>query len=112
MKESLTEQDCKLITEKLLGEEWEDDPVVGYSGTDYSCNRSFKDPQDFFDCFEKLVELGEWEKFIEWMVAKEPNLLPINTTNELQDYCSWLLSRTESGYFRLCQLTAAWLGEK
>jgi hypothetical protein len=113
----MTEADCKLITEKLLGECWHLD-IYGDS-LDIICSvccqrvgihprRTFTTPQDFFACFEKLVELGEWGDF--WMIARK-NFI-ITTSIQIDDFVSWdewLLSRTESGHMRLCVLCAEWL---
>jgi hypothetical protein len=113
----LTQDDCKLITEKLLGEKWHkwiDDKGMCACGHYHSptadlyggklpsyMNRTFQAPQDFFACFEKLVELGEWDEFEWWSIQRQP----IGSVS----YIQWLLSRTESGEFRLCQLVAEWL---
>jgi hypothetical protein len=85
----LTQSDCKLITEKLLGE-----------------NRTFQDPQDFFACFEKLVELGEWKKFNQYT----RDFYQWSPDGEAE-FMQWLLSRAESGHMRLCVLCAEWLKE-
>jgi hypothetical protein len=119
----MTESDCKLITEKLLGEKWHE--VVSAKdktgSTFYVCiscksatyleeeshtarNRTFTTPQDFFACFEKLVELGKWEEFYTFAWSKKPT--------SLASFMQWLLSRTESGHYRLCQLTAEYLKVK
>jgi hypothetical protein len=61
----MNESDCKLITEKLLGEKWTPG-LVGHPYTHEgitSSHRTFTTPQDFMDCFEKLVELGKWLPF-------------------------------------------------
>ena len=70
--------------------------------------RKFTTPDDFFACFNRLVELGEWEKFywVAWGVWLD---------RETEDLCGdegftqWLLSRTESGHYRLCVLVSEWL---
>jgi hypothetical protein len=124
MKESLTEQDCKLITEKLLGECWHEKgnkawiDMFGGPPTE-ECkhcqhkgieNRTFTDPQDFFACFNSLVEKGEWNEFDEWAYMKWDQLKPFNDlSRHLGEHSQWLLSRTESGHFRLCCLVAEWL---
>jgi hypothetical protein len=116
----MVESDCKLITEKLLGEKWHISTV--HPGTDCtgplitcSCgaegwpepcqNRTFQDPQDFFACFEKLVELGRWNLFMHYAMLKYDG--------EYIEYrqMAWLLSRTESGHYRLCALIAEALKE-
>jgi hypothetical protein len=65
-------------------------------------HRTFTDPQDFFACFEKLVEKGEWQRFYNYGAIKSPF---VHAENTMQ----WLLSRTESGQYRLCVLCAEWL---
>jgi hypothetical protein len=117
----MEENDKKRLTEwlGLCWHEWD----VGYIQGDYggslkttvcklcgiakwrSMQRTFIDPQDFFTCFEKLVERGEWQRFYNYGAIKSPF---VHAENTMQ----WLLSRTESGHYRLCQLTAAWLKEK
>jgi hypothetical protein len=115
----MNESDKKLITEKLLGECWHNKFINdGREGLrslkrcrycdSGEKNRSFTDPQDFFACFEKLVELEEWGDF--WMIARK-NFI-ITTSIQIDDFVSWdewLLSRTESGHMRLCVLCAEWL---
>jgi hypothetical protein len=100
----MTQDDCKLITEKLLGEKWR--TIENSWGDDYPCaNRTFTTPQDFFACFEKLVERGEWREFEEYYAV---DCFP-EIDVEVNQYIKWLLSRTESGHFRLCVLCAEWL---
>ena len=70
-------------------------------------NRTFTTPDDFFACFNRLVELGEWEKFywVAWGIWLD---------RETEDLCGdegftqWILSRTESGHYRLCVLVSEW----
>jgi hypothetical protein len=123
----MTQDDCKLITEKLLGEKWNEGywwcPYCGEAvdphevtnsekheycqyPVEWGENRTFKDPQDFFACFEKLVELGRWNLFMHYAMLKYDG--------EYIEYrqMAWLLSRTESGHYRLCVLCAEWLKEK
>jgi hypothetical protein len=103
----MNESDCKLITEKLLGEEYVNlNPFKGWVNV-FASNRTFQDPQDFFACFNRLVELGKWipfenMAFVEWDVT---------TRSPYQQFTEWLLSRTESGHMRLCVLCAEWLKE-
>jgi hypothetical protein len=114
----MNESDCKLITEKLLGECWHE-PVSGsdvylpmnqmycrvcskckerYTENDF---RTFTIPQDFMDCFDRLVEKGELVRFIAFAGSKCDAVI----------FIKWLLSRTESGHYRLCVLCAEWLNE-
>jgi hypothetical protein len=119
----MNESDKKLITERLLGECWHDAPYnVPKTDIVYRCVkcktavypasgfRTFTDPQDFFACFEKLVELGEWEKFKWFFIEKFKEQLLDIRTSMLCPY-QWLNSRTESGHYRLCVLCAEWLKE-
>jgi hypothetical protein len=102
----MTQDDCKLITE-WLGEYWIDNTADVRKWLP-SPNRTFTTPQDFFACFEKLVERGEWKDFEDfcWDKWNESAAQPGWTPT------SWLLSRTESGHMRLCVLCAEWLKEK
>jgi hypothetical protein len=125
----MVESDCKLITEKLLGEKWHISTV--HPGTDCtgplitcSCgaegwpepcqNRTFQDPQDFFACFEKLVELRKWLPFENsaYVVYEKTENIKINDLrHDPSAFTQWLLSRTESGHYRLCVLCAEALKE-
>jgi hypothetical protein len=75
-------------------------------------NRTFTDPQDFFACFEKLVEGGKWDDFDEYAYQIYCQETAGRIPSEDIRYNQWLLSRTESGHYRLCQLTAEYLKEK
>jgi hypothetical protein len=122
----MTQDDCKLITEKLLGEKWhylENDAeitcacgekwVVKSIDVEQHENRSFKDPQDFMDCFDKLVELGKFNGFEAWCFMQWDSQWPFNDlSHHPAEFTQWLLSRTESGHYRLCVLCAEWLKEK
>jgi hypothetical protein len=125
----MTQDDCKLITEKLLGECWHENLPTGYSSkTCFKCgkhhgNRDFQDPQDFFACFDKLVELGELYNFLShasFVVLKELTRIKSRPQGQMlsnldnppsQQIFHYLLSRTESGHYRLCLLCAEWLKE-
>jgi hypothetical protein len=105
---AMTESDCKLITEKLLGEEWDQSIFAGGEP-----NRTFQDPQDFFACFEKLVERGEWQSFTIYLyTSQECGTELYGNVIFDAEAMQWLLFRTESGHYRLCQLTAEYLKEK
>jgi hypothetical protein len=115
----MTQEDCKLITEKMLGECWHTYIPCEYDYP-FHCskcgavlsrppneNRTFTTSQDFFACFNRLVELGKWipfenMAFVEWDVT---------TRSPYQQFTEWLLSRTESGHMRLCVLCVEWLKE-
>ena len=71
-------------------------------------NRTFTEPQDFFACFNRLVELKQWTDFCEWS-AFEENYGAENLGGEYDEWSKWLLSKTPTGEYRLCQLVADWL---
>jgi hypothetical protein len=125
----MNESDKKLITE-WLGEEWSD--FVRWENTIYSdeskavvkeqhfgtvpfANRTFTASQDFFACFEKLVEMGEIRSIFAYACVvhvKERGHIVHGLENAIVDLYQWLNSRTESGHYRLCCLIAEWLKEK
>jgi hypothetical protein len=121
----MTQDDCKLITE-WLGEVYHQTHTVFIPGIGetYQCscfdkinhspgfhhNRTFTDPQDFFACFEKLVERGEWDGFFHFTYLRFEKSNPLK--NNPPRFAQWCNSRTESGHYRLCQLTAEYLKEK
>ena len=78
-------------------------------------NRDFTTPDDFFACFNRLVELGEWLKFFafahEIVNTDECNAWSwdMDEPKHWAELSQWLHSRTESGEFRLCRLVAEWL---
>jgi hypothetical protein len=69
-------------------------------------NRTFTTPQDFMDCFEKLVALGKWDEFEDYAYL---HYCEGETDDGIPNFNQWLLSRTESGHYRLCVLCAEWL---
>jgi hypothetical protein len=66
-------------------------------------------PADFFACFNRLVELGEWEEFSQYAFDLFFKEYAGEKTCGCFQYNQWLLSRTESGHYRLCVLVAEWL---
>jgi hypothetical protein len=74
-------------------------------------NRTFTEHADFFACFEKLVERGEWKEFHVWARHQFcKDFVTVFSRNEMESaYNAWLNSRTESGNYRLCVLCAEWL---
>jgi hypothetical protein len=119
MEDTMTQDDCKLITEKLLGECWHEENVLTTTWPCHKCgvepchNRTFTTPQDFFACFEKLVELGEWdESFGKFCLEQEMETYPQSLSEAILHFSKWVISRTESGHYRLCCLIAEWLKEK
>jgi hypothetical protein len=124
---AMNESDCKLITEKLLGEKYhkittELDPdsdgwmwstcVCGDKWSDHSIdkrhrNRTFTAPQDFFACFEKMKVREDWHTFKHFVWENWCRAVENDETEEQGD--DYILSRTESGHYRLCVLCAEWL---
>ena len=124
----MNEEDCKAVIEWLgecRHEASEDDYMLcKYCGITFQGDwrddggfrhffavieqRTFKEPTDFFACFNRLVELGEWEIFYKWGLYKYPASLDEVGTH---GYNRWLNSTTESGHMRLCALIAEWLEE-
>jgi hypothetical protein len=131
----MNESDKKRLT-KWLGEEWEDFKVTEWpyytleGGREYSMfpiegvepvvrfvpqkRRTFTEDADFFACFNRLVELGEWEDFSMYASKKwvkrhwaNPDIRAVTAR-----FTEWLNSRTESGLYRLCVLVAEWLAQK
>ena len=117
----MNEEDRKRLTE-WLGECWHEamlyqkiphrvnflTEVHCKCGAKYGTpNRTFTDPDDFFACFERLVELGKWVEFDEWAYMKWDSLKPFNDlSRNLGEHSKWLLSKTDSGHMRLCVLVA------
>lgn len=93
----MTEEDCKRVT-GWLGPEY----VTGYMG---KIGR-FTTPDDYFACFDRLVELGEWDEFYTyfWELWESG----INRMVDYHDVFEWLNSKTPTGYMRLCWLVAEW----
>ena len=121
----MTDDDKKRLTE-WLGECWHEGMEVkpcsvGSMRTPCSkCgknkyNRTFTTPYDFFACFNRLVELGEWLKFFafahEIVNTDECNAWSwdMDEPEHWAELSQWLLSRTESGHYRLCVLVSEWL---
>jgi hypothetical protein len=122
----MNESDKKRLTE-WLGKKWFSSPYKVIHCATCQCgefkvihcatcqcgefNRTFKADKDFFACFDKLVELGEWQRFEDYADDCHNDAL-LEDENFFKKYYSltqWLLSRTESGEYRLCQLVAEWL---
>ena len=86
----------KLITEKLLGECWEEMSAgvvqINKFGMPYTSipNRTFTTDTDMMTVFRKLVDLGKWEAFVSWK-----NITPR------------IFLRPE----RFCWLVSAWMKE-
>jgi hypothetical protein len=113
----LTQDDCKLITE-WLGECWHNKFINdGREGLrslkrcrycdSGEKNRTFQDPQDFFACFDKMKAREDWPTFKHFVWENWCRAVENNETEEQGD--DYILSRTESGHYRLCMLCAEWL---
>jgi hypothetical protein len=130
----MNESDKKRLT-KWLDECWHENASNCYHPISCSCgfevgegsrdellskhieegNRTFTEDADFFAYFNRLVELGEWREFFRfarnvWLDSISPYqsryYIDESTLNK------WLLSRTESGHYRLCVLCAEWRAQK
>jgi hypothetical protein len=115
----MDDKDRKLLTE-WLGECWHEAPYnVPATDVVYRCVkcktavypasgfRTFTEDKDFFACFNRLVELGEWEKFIGY--CKYTFVAICKYYVDAGDYEKWLLSRTDTGHYRLCVLAVEWI---
>jgi hypothetical protein len=104
----MTNEQKKLLTE-WLGEPWPSDKAPLHKCI---MRRTFAAPDDFFAVFDKLVEKGEWGRFYYWAEIEwaETDYTPISGFSAT--FNKWLNSCTESGHYRLCQLTANYLKEK
>ena len=111
----MTDDDKKRLTE-WLGECWHPPlwpldngycPVCGKG----AIWRDFTTWDDFGACFNRLVELGEWEGFCRWLVISDECGTLVFRDHYLFNHreIKWLLSRTESGHYRLCVLVGEWL---
>jgi hypothetical protein len=126
MVDGMTEDEKKRVT-IWLGECWHETYVPdryedGVESGIYVCNqceelinfddidvrRTFTTWQDYGDCFEKIVVKGEWRDF--YIRARDifcNDFMVVCLRDDMEaEYNTWLHSRTESGEFRLCQLTA------
>jgi hypothetical protein len=117
---TMNESNKKLITEKLLGECWQVFNAQEVSDLYNPCPacgvllgihryRTFTTWDDFGACFNRLVELGKLGKFYAWAECRYFTARP--SVSQLSFFLQWLLSRTESGHYRLCCLIAEWLKE-
>jgi hypothetical protein len=76
-------------------------------------NRTFKADSDFFAVFDKLHELGEWIEFYHftwqrWYEIPNQESIKFHPWAHTQ----WLLSKTDSGHWRLCELAVEYLKQK
>ena len=122
----LPESDRRLLTE-FLGECWHDDPIFReyIPGVEhiqfvelecskchghYLKNRTFTTWQDTGDLKERIVEMGEWDEFIDFTLEEHGSLGPV-FSNEAKfykaDYINWLMDP-----IRFPELVAGWIKER
>ena len=115
----MTEEDKKILTE-YLGECWHvwdgKDIMKGnvkmcgecksWQDFDFDIHRTFTTWQDFGDVFEKLEEKGEYHMFEHFVRGKWCQDVSFTTVTE------WLLSKTPTGHYRLCELASKFIGQK
>ena len=119
----------EFLTEKVLKECWHEwvhitpegrDEYYDYnickkckemwSGLNYKNNRTFTTWQDMGDLKKKIVEMGEWDEFIDFTLEEHGSLGPV-FSNEAKfykaDYIDWLMNPE-----RFCELVAKWWKER
>ena len=102
----MTEEDCKRVA-KWLGKCNECKEL--FCSLVGECIYTFTDPADFFACFDRLVEKGEWDEFRKLALHKyfhHPD------GNGVVDILEWLLSKTPTGHYRLCALLSEFIKQK
>jgi len=72
--------------------------------------RTFTEPDDFFACFERLVEKNDLSLFYAWGGLIWAKTLT-TYINHISGLMAWLLSKTDTGHYRFCVLLAEWLKE-
>ena len=97
----LTDEQRRMLTEKLLEEPWENEMMCCRS-----MNRTFLTPQDLIDCKKALVKKGKWNKFRAFANNKwgedeeETSFFPI---------WSGVLALDETGEAHFCRLVAEFM---
>jgi hypothetical protein len=85
------------------GKVWRGSMEVG----DVHKNRTFTTPADYFAVFDRLVELKRWRNFIEWVCLTTEQARKGDGTELMK----WLLSKTNTGEYRLCWMVGEWRKE-
>ena len=126
----MTDDHKKMLTEEILGECWHR-PDYGsqminpkfYIGVLCACgkvsynvkhekksNRTFTTWQDMGDLKKKIVEMGEWDEFIDFTLEEHGSLGPV-FSNEAKfykaDYIDWLMNP-----IRFPELVVGWIKER
>jgi len=120
----MTDDYKKMLTEEVLGKCWHAWGKVHYGNNDFidvcvTCrqvadeshtNRTFATWKDLGDLKEKIVEMGEWDEFIDFTLEEHGSLGPV-FSNEAKfykaDYIDWLMNPE-----RFCELVAKWWKER
>ena len=122
----LTEDDKRVLTEEMLGEEWHKYRISRGRGDGVStcscgmtgmrvrdicsyANRSFTDPKDTFDLKKKIVEMGEWRDFALFAAGEWDKTLTLNPTENfiVEVFTDWLMDP-----IRFPELVAGWVRER
>lgn len=122
----MTDDQKKMLTEEILDECWHElarNPHGNprYIGICSKCkqdltevfgdgNRTFTTWQDLGDLKRKIVEMGEWDEFIDFTLEEHGSLGPV-FSNEAKfykaDYIDWLMDK-----IRFPELVAEWWTER
>ena len=87
----MTDEDKKLLTE-YLGERWRDKTVEDVF--EWQDNRTFTTSQDMVDLVKKMVERGDWRKFLRFTWESWPGFEG--------EFTAWLITDPA----RTCELIA------
>jgi len=93
----MTDEDKKLLTE-YLGERWRDKTVEDVF--EWQDNRTFTTSQDMVDLVKKMVERGDWRKFLRFTWESWPGFEG--------EFTAWLITDPA----RTCELIAEWMEER